>query len=68
MTTVEVPPLLDSVPALSFAIQRKKAWLDGRTLSEYHPDLKRFIAYKMLPNETTESRSEKHLKQLSGSG
>jgi energy-coupling factor transporter ATP-binding protein EcfA2 len=68
MTTVEVPPLLESVPALSFAIQRKKAWLDGRTLSEYHPDLKRFIAYKMLPNETTESRSEKHLKQLSGSG
>lgn len=68
MTTVEVPPLLDSVPALTFAIQRKKAWLDGRTLSEYHPDLKRFIAYKMLPNETTESRSEKHLKQLSGSG
>ena len=60
--------LLESVPALSFAIQRKKAWLDGRTLCEYHPDLKRFIAYKMLPNETTEGRAEKHMAQLAGSG
>ena len=60
--------LVDSVPALTFAVQRKKAWLDGKTLTEYHPDLKKFVAYKMLPNETTEGRAEKHLKQLAGSG
>ena len=60
--------LVDSVPALTFAVQRKKAWLDGKTLTEYHPDLKKFVAYKMLPNEVTEGRAEKHLKQLAGSG
>jgi len=60
--------LVDAVPALTFAVQRKKAWLDGKTLTEYHPDLKKFVAYKMLPNETTEGRAEKHLKQLAGSG
>jgi energy-coupling factor transporter ATP-binding protein EcfA2 len=61
-------PLVDAVPALTFAVQRKQAWLDGKTLSEYHPDLKKFLAYKMLPNDVTEGRSEKHLKQLAGSG
>lgn len=60
--------LIADVPALTFAIQRRKAWLDGMKLTEYHPDLKKFIAYKMLPNEVTEQRAEKHLKQLAGSG
>jgi energy-coupling factor transporter ATP-binding protein EcfA2 len=60
--------LVDSVPCLTFAIQKKKAWLDGKKLTEYHPDLKKFVAYKMLPNEVTEGRAEKHLKQMSGTG
>jgi len=61
-------PLVDVVPVLTFAVQKKKAWLDGKKLTEYHPDLKKFVAYKMLPNEVTEGRAEKHLKQMSGTG
>lgn len=51
-------------PKCTYAIQREKTWLDGRTYFEYVPEPARFKALKILPQEIIEARKEKHAKQL----
>jgi hypothetical protein len=60
----EPAPVELLAPKCTFAIQREKTWLDGRTCFEYVAEPLRFKAMKILPAEMIEARKEKHLKQL----
>lgn len=51
-------------PKCTYAVQREKTWLDGRTYFEFVPEPNRFRAMKILPQEVIEARKESHMKQL----
>lgn len=61
-STAATPAIM--APKCTYAIQREKTWLDGRTLFEYVPEPNRFKAMKLLSQEVIEARKEKHIEQL----
>ena len=63
-TTEEPASAAIMAPKCSYAVQREKTWIDGRTYFEYVPEWLRFKALRALPEEVIEARKEAHLEQL----